>query len=82
MKVDFQFLLTMAIGAAEKAGAEVLTVYHSGDFQAEAKGDLSPLTRADKKAHETIVEMLERSGLPILSEEGKNISYSVRKNWE
>lgn len=57
-------------------------MYHSGDFQAEAKGDNSPLTIADKNAHRSIVSILESSNIPILSEEGKAIPYDTRKNWE
>ncbi|MEX2231092.1 MAG: 3'(2'),5'-bisphosphate nucleotidase CysQ [Cyclobacteriaceae bacterium] len=67
--------------AAEEGCREILKVYHSGDFQAEAKGDQSPLTLADKNAHNKISSILEPAGLPILSEEGKNVSYEERKNW-
>ena len=82
MKPDYQSLLTLAITAAEKASEEILKVYHSGDFQAEAKGDKSPLTLADKNAHHAIAAILQSSNLPILSEEGKTIPYDERKNWE
>ncbi|MBL0744043.1 3'(2'),5'-bisphosphate nucleotidase CysQ [Chryseolinea lacunae] len=76
-------LLPLALAAAEKACDEILTVYRSGDFQAEAKGDNSPLTLADKKAHEAISHLLSPSSpFPILSEEGKNIPYADRKNWD
>jgi 3'(2'), 5'-bisphosphate nucleotidase len=75
-------LLRQAIDAAEKACIEILDVYNSNDFQAEAKGDNSPLTLADKKAHKKICDILQKTGLPILSEEGKAISYEERKNWE
>jgi 3'(2'), 5'-bisphosphate nucleotidase len=75
-------LLIVAIKAAEAASVKILEVYNSGDFQAEAKGDNSPLTLADKKGHNIIVEHLKVTGLPILSEEGKNIPYKDRKDWE
>jgi 3'(2'), 5'-bisphosphate nucleotidase len=75
-------LLPLAIAAAEKASEEILKVYHSGDFQAEAKGDQSPLTRADKNAHHIIASTLQASNLPILSEEGKTIAYEERRNWD
>lgn len=74
-------LLTLAIRASEEACREILQVYHSGDFQAESKGDNSPLTRADKQAHHVITSILESSGLPVLSEEGKAIPYAERKDW-
>jgi 3'(2'), 5'-bisphosphate nucleotidase len=75
-------LLPLAIHAAEAACKEILEVYHSGDFQAESKGDNSPLTLADKRAHDVIASILLPSSLPILSEEGKHISYEERKYWK
>ena len=80
--IDTNALLDAAIEAAEAACTEILEVYMSGDFQAELKGDNSPLTVADKNAHEIIVSILEPFGLPILSEEGKSIPYAERKAWE
>jgi 3'(2'), 5'-bisphosphate nucleotidase len=46
------------------------------------KGDDSPLTKADQAANEVIVSYLEKTGLQILSEEGKSIPYGERKNWD
>ncbi len=80
MKLDS--LLPIAINAAEQACKEILTVYNSNDFQAEVKGDNSPLTLADKKAHNRIVDILQSTDLPLLSEEGKTIPYEDRKDWE
>src|SRR5690242_5647315 len=74
-------LLPIAIKAAEQASIEILAVYNSGDFQPESKGDNSPLTLADKKAHATILKILETTKLPVLSEEGKATPYSERKDW-
>lgn len=74
--------LTTAISAAEAASTRILEVYNSNDFDVELKGDDSPLTLADRKAHEVIVKILQPTGLPILSEEGKNIPYTERKNWK
>jgi 3'(2'), 5'-bisphosphate nucleotidase len=79
--MDLKSLLPIAIHAAEEASLEILDVYNSSDFQAEAKGDNSPLTLADKKAHQCICALLEPTGLPILSEEGKSIPYEERKHW-
>jgi 3'(2'), 5'-bisphosphate nucleotidase len=80
--MNTQSLLEKAIQASEKACIEILEVYNSGDFQAELKGDNSPLTLADKKAHDAITSILQSLNLPILSEEGKEISYDERKTWE
>lgn len=80
--MDLQNLLVLALKAAENAAKEILEVYNSDDFQVEAKGDNSPLTRADKKAHHAIVSTLEPTGIPILSEEGKSIPYDERRQWK
>ncbi|MGL4908748.1 MAG: 3'(2'),5'-bisphosphate nucleotidase CysQ [Bacteroidales bacterium] len=75
--------LLLAIEGALKAGEEILSIYDDpkSDFQIEKKADNSPLTIADRKAHEAIVSFLEQSPFPILSEEGKHIDYSTRKTW-
>jgi 3'(2'), 5'-bisphosphate nucleotidase len=80
--MDLQSLLPIAIQAAEKASAEILKVYQSGNFQTTAKGDQSPLTQADRAAHLAIESVLKNTGIPILSEEGKLIPYTERKTWE
>lgn len=73
--------LELAMGAALKAGEAIMEVYNSEDFEVELKSDDSPLTKADKAAHEIIVSCLASSSLPILSEEGSNIPFAERKNW-
>lgn len=75
-------LLNIAITAAILAGEEILQVYNSSDFGIETKADNSPLTIADRKAHELIVKVLTQTNIPILSEEGKTIPYDERKKWE
>jgi len=65
-----------------RAGEKILEVYGSSSFGEEIKKDRSPLTRADRLSHEEIMAVLERSGLPVLSEEGRDISYDERKGWE
>ncbi|BCN92762.1 3'(2'),5'-bisphosphate nucleotidase CysQ [Thiomicrorhabdus immobilis] len=71
------------VGLAKKAGEAIMEIYQK-DFEVEFKADESPLTEADKKANEMIVTGLEALGLgiPVLSEEGKNIPYDERKDWE
>jgi len=76
-----QDLLEIAIKAAIAGGIEILDVY-GHDFNVEFKEDRSPLTLADKRSHEAICEILEETGLPILSEEGKSIPFETRKNWK
>ncbi len=75
-------LINTAIKASIKAGKAILEVYHSNDFEVQFKSDQSPLTLADRNAHQIIVAGLKETGLPILSEEGKKIPYKERKNWQ
>ncbi len=73
---------SLALKAA-KAGAEaILNIYKTEDFGVEMKSDDSPLTRADQAAHNAIVHLLGDTGIPILSEEGKHLDHSVRKDWD
>jgi len=74
--------MDLAEKAAIQGGKEILDVYHSDNFEIEEKGDQSPLTLADRKAHLAIMQVLEASGIPVLSEEGKEIPYEERKNWK
>ena len=88
-------LVFAAIFASIKAGDAILEVYNS-DFAVELKDDRSPLTLADKRSHEIISDRMNSISpvlinrlfrpkdrmIPILSEEGKNIPFEERKNWE
>lgn len=73
--------INLVIEAAYKAGAEILKIYNSTQFDIEIKGDNSPLTKADKAAHQVIVKYLEKTSIPLLSEEGEAIPYKERKKW-
>lgn len=73
--------LKTAIHAAVSAGHEILKIYHTGDFEVKMKSDNSPLTIADQRAHEIIVDQLAKTNIPILSEEGKSILYEERSMW-
>ncbi|MCB9211612.1 MAG: 3'(2'),5'-bisphosphate nucleotidase CysQ [Ignavibacteriales bacterium] len=72
------------IKIAQKAGEDILKIYNSENFNIEIKEDHSPLTRADKASHQIIEEGLKKiyPEIPILSEEGKEIEYEIRKNWK
>lgn len=58
-----------ALEAALQAGRAVMGVYGT-DFGSQAKEDGSPLTEADLASHRIIAEMLAKTGIPVLSEEG------------
>ncbi|WP_458628866.1 3'(2'),5'-bisphosphate nucleotidase CysQ [Winogradskyella sp. PC D3.3] len=74
-------LLHHSITAALEAGKVILDIYHSDDFEVELKGDNSPLTKADIASHNVIMSHLKSTTIPVLSEEGKSISYEERKDW-
>ncbi|MEP6846212.1 MAG: 3'(2'),5'-bisphosphate nucleotidase CysQ [Panacibacter sp.] len=73
-------LIKLSVLAAIEAGKEILEVYKQ-DFAVEVKSDNSPLTIADKNAHEVIKAALAVTGFPLLSEEGKQLPYEERKDW-
>ena len=75
-------LLDRAITAALFAGAKIRDIYSSSDFDVQLKNDLTPVTIADRQAHFEILNKLESTGLPVISEEGDQISYSERKQWD
>ena len=75
-------LLEVALNASINAGKAILKVYSNEKIESELKQDKSPLTLADKNAHDEICKILKSTNIPILSEEGLNIPYSERKNWE
>lgn len=70
------------IAGVEAAGREVMAIYRRS-FAVEQKADESPLTEADMAAHHALVALLEREtpGLPVLSEESGEISFTTRQGW-
>lgn len=80
--MNAELLINKAIVAAIAAGEEIMEVYNTNDFEVVSKEDDTPVTKADKKAHKRIQEILESTELPILSEEGLHTSFQERKKWE
>jgi 3'(2'), 5'-bisphosphate nucleotidase len=74
-------LCWLAIKAALLAGGEILEVYKNNNFEVEFKSDNSPLTLADRKAHETISSILKVTDMPLLSEESIEVPFILRKRW-
>lgn len=67
------------------ASAAIMDIYDAKELpEVEFKGDLSPVTKADKAAHTIIVgELIKLSpDLPVLSEEQDAPSYRERKQWK
>ncbi len=69
-------------GLAHQAGAAILEIY-GGEFAVEEKADHSPLTLADLRSHAILSQGLQDRypDIPILSEEGKDIPFAVRRSW-
>src|SRR5690625_1288446 len=79
---DYSTFLPLLKKTAFQAGEKILQIYHSEDFNIEKKEDESPITRADIIAHQIIFDNLKTTPFPILSEEGREIPFEERKNWE
>ena len=75
-------LLRVALDASLEAGRAILDIYGSEDVGVEYKEDQSPLTRADRAAHEVLMKHLETTGIPVLSEEGKHMPFEDRRAWD
>ncbi len=76
-------ILNKIIEVAKAGGEAALTHYH-GEIEVEYKEDDSPLTLADKAAHEVICKLLSEltPEIPIMSEESSEDEFKDRKNWQ
>ena len=81
--LDYKKLSNTVLDIAKEAGKEILKIYNKADIDITYKDDNSPLTLADKASNDIIEEGLKQitPTIPILSEEGKNIDYNNRKQW-
>lgn len=76
-------LLPQCFNAAVKAGAAIMKIYkHSEDYDISLKSDKTPITVADRVAHDTIKEYLGTTRIPVLSEEGREMLFDERRNWD
>ena len=80
----FSLLVAKAYAAAVAAGREIMAVYDVGEagWEVTHKADNSPLTLADRRAHEVIVRHLSDTDIYILSEEGLHAPYAERSRHE
>jgi 3'(2'), 5'-bisphosphate nucleotidase len=69
-----------AISAALEAGAVIMKIYKN-EIDVDYKDDESPLTLADQLANNCIENRLKPFGIPIISEEAKQLPFEIRKNW-
>ncbi|MFR9603430.1 MAG: 3'(2'),5'-bisphosphate nucleotidase CysQ [Rikenellaceae bacterium] len=78
-----ELLISHLVNAAIKAGAAIMEIYNSSQtFDISIKSDNTPITAADRAAHNSIKESLGATRIPILSEEGREMRYAERRNWE
>ena len=79
----FAALLPRLVDLAEAAGAAIETCRRSGVLDVRAKGDGSPVGRADTEAHAVIVQGLGAltPGVPVVSEEGDIADARTRADW-
>ena len=77
--LDFDFVTTIA----REAGKAIMEVYDT-DFEVNRKDDKSPLTLADVRSHRIIADSLRTRypDIPVLSEEGKEVPFEIRRNWD
>ncbi len=67
----------------KQAGEEVLEIYNRVDNGCEYKKDGSPITIADTLSNKYICAFLEKFfSFPIISEENKELDYTVRSQYE
>ncbi len=80
MSIDLLTNTLVAAQAALDGGAAILDVYNNEETQVAIKGDDSPLTQADLKSNVAIMEHLSKTSYWALSEEGKHMKYTDRKD--
>ncbi|TFG87516.1 MAG: 3'(2'),5'-bisphosphate nucleotidase CysQ [Chromatiales bacterium] len=84
MKTSLQDLLPGVLDVARAAGRAISGIYARSDLGVEIKADQSPLTAADRAAHDVIAAGLARlaPGIPVWSEESAGIDWSTRRQWQ
>ncbi len=82
-KILNQNQLKQLIDVAKHAGEIILDIYNT-DFNVDYKEDESPLTIADQRANQYIVDELSQlfPHYHFITEETKNAAYIERKDWE
>ena len=89
---NITFSIDDVLSIAREAGEAILKIY-TNSYKIGYKQDSSPLTEADTLSHHIITTGLNNlvikyskgstlSSFPVLSEEGKNISFQERKHWK
>jgi 3'(2'), 5'-bisphosphate nucleotidase len=77
-------LLNEVLAIARRAGEAILDVYNAADdLQIQSKADDSPLTIADERSNQIIVDGLQAldASIPIVSEESPLPAFAERSQW-
>ena len=82
IKDTFSNTMEIAVNAAIFGGLAIMDIYRKPSFDLKTKDNDSPLTEADTAANTIINKHLIETGIPIISEENKNLDYSKRKYWD
>ena len=82
MPYEISRLTESTVAIARRAGQAIMHIYET-EFDVETKADDSPLTAADRAAHELIVNELAQltPDIPVWSEESATISFNTRSVW-
>lgn len=82
MTTELLSLLPRVQAIAQAAGREISRVYATA-FAVETKADNSPLTAADRAAHDSIAAALAKltPGVPLWSEESATVPWETRRHW-
>lgn len=84
--MNHQIQMAKIVSITKLAGKAILNIYHDAEFSqvVDFKSDNSPLTLADRAAHDVIVDQLDKTypDIPIISEEGAEIPYEKRKKYQ
>ena len=82
-KQQREYLLPKAYNAAVRAGEIILDIYsRKQDYDINLKSDNTPITLADRLSHSLIKEYLGQTRIPLLSEEGRQMLFDERKDWD
>ncbi len=73
----------VALPACLRAGARILEIYEdSGNLTVDLKSDNTPIIIADRDAHDIIKSYLSQTRIPLLSEEGREMRFDERREWD
>ena len=80
--IDFEEIISLST----LAGNAILEIYNKNEFSGsiDYKADHSPLTIADRIAHQILSNGLQSlyPDIPLISEEGNLPDFDIRKNWD